>query len=133
MKNLERQAIKFIPLTEAPYLILASLTDPRHGYGIMQDGKAVSEGRVTIGPGALCGALTNLLKLKLIRRCGEQGDGDSRRKIYTLTALGEKVLVIEGERLLSLSKLAVTAFLLYAMVRLALVTSRLKRAKTIAA
>ena len=106
MKNLERQALKFIPLTEATYLILASLTVPRHGYGIMQDVEAVSEGRVTIGPGTLYGALTNLLKLKLIRRCGETGDGDSRRKIYTLTALGEKVLVLEGERLVSLSKLA---------------------------
>ena len=40
------------------------------------------------------------------RRKGETGDGDSRRKVYALTALGEKVLVLEGERLASLSRLA---------------------------
>jgi DNA-binding PadR family transcriptional regulator len=107
MKNLERQSRKFLPLTEATYLILASLTEPRHGYGIMQDVEAVSAGRVRIGPGTLYGALTNLLNQKLIARRGETGDGDSRRKIYALTALGEKVLVLEGERLASLSRLAV--------------------------
>lgn len=34
------------------------------------------------------------------------GDGDSRRKTYFLTLLGEMVLVLEGERLSSLSRLA---------------------------
>lgn len=106
MKNLEKPARKFLPLSEATYLILASLTDPRHGYGIMQDVEAVSGGRVRLGPGTLYGALTNLLKQKLIRRSGEAGDGGERRKVYALTPLGEKVLLIEGERLASLSRLA---------------------------
>ncbi len=106
MKNLEGIARKFLPLSEATYLILASLTEPRHGYGIMQDVEAVSGGRVKLGPGTLYGALTNLLKQKLIRRSGETGAGGERRKVYTLTPLGEKVLVLEGERLASLSRLA---------------------------
>jgi DNA-binding PadR family transcriptional regulator len=106
MKSLERPARKFLPLSEATYLILASLTEPRHGYGIMQDVEAVSDGRVRLGPGTLYGALTNLLRQKLIRRIGERGAGSERRKIYALTPLGEKVLILEGERLASLSRLA---------------------------
>ncbi len=104
--NLEKAARKFLPLSEATYLILVSLTVPRHGYGIMQDVEGISGGRVRVGPGTLYGALTNLLQQKLIRRCGETGDGSERRKVYALTPLGEKVLVLEGERLSSLSRLA---------------------------
>lgn len=106
MKNLERAANKFLPLTEPTYLILASLARPRHGYGIMQDVEALSGGRVKVGPGTLYGALTHLLDRKLIRRHGETGPGSDRRKVYALTPLGEKVLVLEGERLASLSRLA---------------------------
>ncbi len=106
MRNLESAAQKFLPLSEATYFILASLTEPRHGYGIMQDVEAVSGGRVKLGPGTLYGALTNLLGQKLIRRSGETGTGSDRRKVYALTPLGEKVLVLEGGRLASLSRLA---------------------------
>jgi DNA-binding PadR family transcriptional regulator len=106
MKNLEKLARKFLPLSEATYLILASLTEPRHGYGIMQDVEVVSGGRVRLGPGTLYGALTNLLKQKLIKPSGDTGTGSERRKVYALTPLGEKVLLLEGERLASLSRLA---------------------------
>jgi DNA-binding PadR family transcriptional regulator len=106
MKNLDAEARKALPLSEATYLILASLLTPRHGYGIMQDVEAVSGGRVALGPGTLYGALTNLLSQKLIRRVGETGANGDRRKLYALTAIGEKVLVLEGERIALLSKIA---------------------------
>jgi DNA-binding PadR family transcriptional regulator len=101
-----KEARRFIPLSEATYLTLVSLVEARHGYGIMQHVEAVSGGRVKLGPGTLYGALTNLLKQKLIRRSGEMGAGNDRRKVYALTPLGERVLVLEGERLASLSRLA---------------------------
>jgi DNA-binding PadR family transcriptional regulator len=104
--ELQRAAAAHLPLSEATYLILASLTDPRHGYGIMQDVESVSAGRVRLGPGTLYGALTNLSSQKLIQRVGEIGAGGDRRKIYALTPLGEQVLVLEGERLAALSRLA---------------------------
>ncbi len=66
----------------------------------------ISGGRVRLGPGTLYGALTNLLNQKLIRRSGETVAGSDRRKVYALTPLGEKVLILEGERLASLSRLA---------------------------
>lgn len=106
MNALERAAARCLPLSEATYLILASLTEPRHGYGIMRDVEEISGGRVRVGPGTLYGALTNLSAQKLIRRSGETGSGSDRRKVYALTPLGERVLLLEGERLAALSSLA---------------------------
>src|SRR5271169_2403569 len=106
MRDQEKAARELLPLSEATYLILASLTRPRHGYGIMQDVETASGGWVKLGPGTLYGALNNLLRQKLIRRVGETRAGSERRKVYALTALGERVLVAEGERLASLSRLA---------------------------
>ncbi len=107
MKDMKKAARKFLPLTEPTYVILASLAQPRHGYAIMLDVEVATGGRLKVGPGTLYGVLTNLLKQKLIQRCGETGAGSDRRKVYALTILGETVLVLEGERLASLSRLAV--------------------------
>jgi DNA-binding PadR family transcriptional regulator len=107
MANLDGKAGAFLPLTEATYLVLVALAEPRHGYGIMQHVETVSGGRVKLGPGTLYGALTNLLKQKLIRRSGETGGAGDRRKVYALTPLGERVLVLEGERLASLARLVI--------------------------
>lgn len=106
MKDRDTRAAGFLPLTETTYLILVSLAEPRHGYGIMQDVAAVSEGRVKLGAGTLYGALTNLLKHQLIERVGETGAVDDRRKVYGLTPLGEQVVALEGERLAGLAVLA---------------------------
>jgi DNA-binding PadR family transcriptional regulator len=83
-----------------------SLREPRHGYAIMQDVEELSGGRVRLGPGTLYGVLSNLLKQNVIRRTGETVTGSERRKVYALTPLGARVLAAEGERLLSLSRLA---------------------------
>lgn len=106
MKNLEEHARRFLPLSEATYLILASLIEPRHGYGIMQDVESVSGGRVKLGPGTLYGALTNLQRQRLIERSGETGGEGGRRKVYALTPMGRQVLILEGERLAALSRWA---------------------------
>lgn len=49
------------PLTEAVYYILLSLTEPLHGYGIMQKAEQLSSGRVRLAAGTLYGALNTLL------------------------------------------------------------------------
>lgn len=103
---MQPDALKFIPLTEATFLILASLTTPKHGYAIMQDVSVWSEGKTRLGPGTLYGALTKLLNQKLIDRAGETGSGDERRKEYVLTALGRRVVEMECERLEAAARLA---------------------------
>jgi len=88
---------QYLPLTEATYYILLSLTEPLHGYGIMQNVKSLSNERVNLAPGTLYGALDNLKKQKLIELL--EDEGDSRRKVYTLTSLGRQVMELEYQRL----------------------------------
>ena len=63
-------------LTEAVYYILLSLTDPLHGYGIMQNVEKLSGGRVRLAAGTLYGAINTLLEKRLdhstARRKGQQ-------------------------------------------------------------
>jgi len=80
--------IKYMPLTESTAYILLALAEPLHGYGVMQKVEAISEGTVKIGPGTLYGAFSTLETEKLIVKVDEV----ERRKSYTLTEKGKKVL-----------------------------------------
>jgi DNA-binding PadR family transcriptional regulator len=86
---------KEIPMTEAMYYVLLALVHPNHGYQLMYSIKAVSNGRMMIGPGTLYGILTRMLKAKLVRII----DDDGRRKTYEITAAGQLALRTEYERL----------------------------------
>jgi DNA-binding PadR family transcriptional regulator len=99
MNEIDERAKRALPLTEATYYVLVSLIEPRHGYGIMQNVAALTEGAVRIGPGTLYGALTNLLKQGLIERAGDEEAEGERRKVYALTPLGRAVVRLESERL----------------------------------
>lgn len=50
------------PLTEASFYILLATQKPNHGYGIIQDVSKMTDGRVTLGPGTLYGAINSMLK-----------------------------------------------------------------------
>jgi DNA-binding PadR family transcriptional regulator len=86
---------RYLPLTESTYYILLALTEPLHGYGVMQKVETLSEGTVKIGPGTLYGAFQALEKEALIVKVGE----DERRKIYALTDKGREVLKHQVDRL----------------------------------
>jgi DNA-binding PadR family transcriptional regulator len=79
---------KYLPLTESTAYILLALSEPLHGYGVMQKVKALSEDTVKIGPGTLYGAFSTLESENLITKIGEEG----RRKVYVLTENGKQVL-----------------------------------------
>jgi DNA-binding PadR family transcriptional regulator len=96
-------ARKLLPLSEATFLILAALRQPRHGYGIMQ-ATATAEGQPRLGPGTLYGALNNLLKQRLIQRAGDEASAE-RRKLYALTPLGLATAQLECERLEALARI----------------------------
>ena len=76
------------PLTEAVYYILLSLTEPLHGYGIMQKAEQLSSGRVRLAAGTLYGALNPLLEKGWIAAGAQEG----RQKRYRLTPQGREVL-----------------------------------------
>ena len=83
------------PLTEAVYYILLSLTEPLHGYGIMQKAEQLSSGRVRLAAGTLYGALNTLLEKGWIAAGPQEG----RQKRYQLTPLGREALLGELDRL----------------------------------
>jgi len=85
------------PLTETIFYVLLALGEPLHGYGIMQQVNALTNGRVPLGAGTLYGALTNLTEKGWIRPLG--GGGDERRKEYVITEAGRTVIAAELERL----------------------------------
>ena len=83
------------PLTEAVYYILLSLTEPLHGYGIMQKSEQLSSGRVRLAAGTLYGALNTLLEKGWIAAGPQEG----RQKRYQLTPQGREALLGELDRL----------------------------------
>ena len=103
---------KLLPLSEATYYILLALREPAHGYAIMQQVEAISEGAVKIGPGTLYGAFANLEKQGLIEMVREA----ERRKIYTMTDLGRHVLLAQLRRLRVMAHLSMQCSSLYSTV-----------------
>ena len=83
------------PRTEAVYYILLSLTEPLHGYGIMQKAEQLSSGRVRLAAGTLYGALNTLLEKGWIAAGPQEG----RQKRYQLTPQGREALLGELDRL----------------------------------
>lgn len=86
-----------VVLTEAVYYILLSLFEPLHGYGIMQNVKEISGGRVKLAAGTLYGALNSLLDKGYIKSLS--GDTSDRKKEYMITELGKSIVDSEIERL----------------------------------
>lgn len=86
--------VKYLPLTETTSYIMLALTEPLHGYAIMQKVETMSEGAVTVGAGTMYGALSTLEKEGLIVKVDEQ----DRRKVYVLTDKGKQVLRAQIQR-----------------------------------
>lgn len=106
MTEVTRDPGSELPLSSAVLHILLSLVDEeRHGYGIMQEVAARTEGQVHLAPGTLYGAIKRLLAKGLIEESGEHSDpktGDERRHTYRLTEFGQRVLAAEAARLAGL-------------------------------
>ena len=100
MNNKPKTAEK--PLTGVEFHILLTLFEgPRHGYGIMQDVEALTEGRIQLGPGTLYGSLKRLLEPALIEECEPDGE---RRRCYRLTRTGKRAVTEEARHLLTLAR-----------------------------
>lgn len=90
------------PLTPAVlHILLVLSTQDRHGYGIMKQVQADSQGKVNMGPGTLYGSLGRMIKAGLIRESDKKVDpelDDERRIYYKITDLGLKALTAELQR-----------------------------------
>jgi DNA-binding PadR family transcriptional regulator len=90
------------PLTPAVFHILLALsTKARHGYGIMKQVEADSQGTVRMGPGTLYGSLKRMLESGLVEESAGKIDpaiDDERRIYYRIAGKGRKALAAELER-----------------------------------
>lgn len=94
------------PLSEPVLLILLSLADePRHGYALMKDIEALSNGRVRLSTGTLYGALRRLLEDMWIERF-VQDDTSRDKQAYRLTRGGHRQLQVELDRMKQLMRVA---------------------------
>ncbi len=92
-----------LPLPAAVFHILIALADrDRHGYSIMQDVAARTEGKVQLSAGTLYSSIRRMLEQALIEELAESPDPsstDERRRYYRLTRFGKRVAAAEVERL----------------------------------
>ena len=99
-----------LPLPTAQiHILLALITGDKHGYAVMSEVEALTEGSVTMGPGTLYGTIKRMLKAWLVEETDERPDpelDDERRRYYRLTALGALVLDAEVARMEQLARTA---------------------------
>lgn len=85
----------YVPMTETGFYILLCLREESHGYGIVQQVQALTQGEVKLSPGTMYGSLSKMEKDGLIQFVREE----DKRKLYRITPLGRQVLELEMRRI----------------------------------
>jgi DNA-binding PadR family transcriptional regulator len=94
-----------LPLPTASFFVLFALADKeKHGYRVMQDIRELSEGTFSVGPATLYTTIKKLTEQGLIVETANSTD--DRRRIYSLTSLGKRLLGAEFQRQQALLDLA---------------------------
>jgi DNA-binding PadR family transcriptional regulator len=87
-------------MREPTFLILTALAaGPRHGYGIIKEVAALSEGQIALLPGTLYTALDRLAAEGLVEPDHEERVDGRLRRYYRLTGRGAYALATEAVRL----------------------------------
>lgn len=104
------QPDSLLPLPPATFHILIALADgDRHGYGIIQDVIARTNGQLKLSAGTLYRSLQRMLEQGLVIETRDRPKpefDDERRRYYRLTAFGRSVAKAEARRLAELVEFA---------------------------
>ncbi|HME07267.1 MAG TPA: PadR family transcriptional regulator [Bryobacteraceae bacterium] len=99
-----------MPLPEASFHILMALSDEdRHGYAVIQEVAARTNGELKLGAGTLYRSIQRMLEEGWIKEVNERPApdlDDERRRYYRITPQGRAVARAEAKRLTNLVKLA---------------------------
>lgn len=99
-----------LPLPTVTFHILLALADEeRHGYAIIQDVSARTDGKVKLGAGTLYRSIHRMLEQGLVvesRKRPAAAFDDERRRYYRITPFGADVARAELKRLMDLVRLA---------------------------
>ena len=103
MNEISREAASLLPLPPATFHILLALADEdRHGYAIIQDVSARTDG-------TLYRSIQRMLEQGLLVETRDRPapeEDDERRRYYRITPLGTAVAKAEARRLTQLVKMA---------------------------
>jgi DNA-binding PadR family transcriptional regulator len=103
-------AESFLPLPLATFhILLAVAADDRHGYGIIQDVAARTDGALRLSAGTLYRSIQRMLEDGLLVETAtrpDPEDDDERRRYYRITKLGASVARAETARLADLVRFA---------------------------
>jgi DNA-binding PadR family transcriptional regulator len=101
---------ELLPLPPATFHILMTLADgDRHGYAIIQEVEARTDGALRLSAGTLYRSIQRMLEQGLIVETRERPapeEDDERRRYYRITPLGTAVAKAEARRLTQLVRLA---------------------------
>ena len=99
-----------LPLPPVTFHILAALADgDRHGYAIIQDVAARTDGELKLSPATLYRSIQRMLEQGLLAETDERPApelDDERRRYYRITRFGALVARAEARRLQQLVRLA---------------------------
>lgn len=99
-----------LPLPPATFHILMAVTDEdRHGYAVIQDVMARTDGELRLSAGTLYRSIQRMLEQGLIveaRKRPAPALDDERRRYYSITPFGTAVARAEMRRLTQLVRLA---------------------------
>lgn len=85
----------YMPMTETAFYILLSLSEPRHGYGIIKFVEKLTEGRINLGSGTVYGTLSKMQKDNIITVYADV----QRKTIYEITPIGKELIRAEIARI----------------------------------
>jgi DNA-binding PadR family transcriptional regulator len=101
---------ELLPLAPAMFHILVAVADQdRHGYAIMLDVAARTDGALKLSPGTLYGSIKRMLEEGLVVELSDRqrpDEDDERRRYYRITAFGRAVAQAEAARLATLLRQA---------------------------
>jgi DNA-binding PadR family transcriptional regulator len=104
------QSDSLLPLPSATFhILLAVAENDRHGYGIIQDVAARTNGRLKLSAGTLYRSIQRMIEQGLLVETHERPApelDDERRRYYRITAFGAAVARAEVQRLMQLVSMA---------------------------
>jgi len=97
-----------LPLTHLSYHVMLAIADaPLHGYGIIKEVAARTDGTMELEAGTLYAGIKRMNDEGLLEGAPQPQEGaDSRRRYYRLTDFGRDVLGAESQRLANLLQVA---------------------------
>ncbi len=99
-----------LPLPTATFhILLAVAEEDRHGYAIIQEVSARTNGELLLSAGTLYRSIQRMLEQDLIVETSERPKpefDDERRRYYRITKFGQAVARAEARRLANMVKLA---------------------------